>query len=60
VEVIHFLEVGATVSFVDICGAALLLVFLGIMLVFSCRTRLVSGKIRIALGVVTVPVPGTL
>lgn len=60
VEEIHFHEVGATDSVVDICGAAVVLELLGDPQVFSAPPPLGSGKVHIAHGVVPVPVPATL
>lgn len=60
IEQIAFHEVGAVDSIIDICGAAVVLELLGNPDVFSTPPPLGSGTIRIAHGVVPVPVPATL
>jgi pyridinium-3,5-bisthiocarboxylic acid mononucleotide nickel chelatase len=57
---IHFHEVGAVDSIVDICGAALALELLGSPVVLSAPPPLGTGMARIAHGMVPVPVPATL
>ena len=57
---IHFHEVGAVDSIIDICGAAVALELLGSPRVLSSPPPLGSGMARISHGVVPVPVPATL
>ncbi len=59
-EKIHFHEVGAVDSIIDVCGAAVALELLGHPRVFCAPPPLGSGTIKIAHGEVPVPVPATL
>jgi uncharacterized protein (TIGR00299 family) protein len=57
---IHFHEVGAVDSIVDICGAAVVLELLGDPEVYAAPPPLGSGSIRVAHGNMPIPVPATL
>jgi uncharacterized protein (TIGR00299 family) protein len=60
VEQIHFHEVGAVDSIVDVCGAAVVLELLGSPEVWCAPPPLGSGSIRVAHGNMPIPVPATL
>ena len=60
VEAIHFHEVGAVDSIVDVCGAAVVLELLGDPEVVCAPPPLGSGSIRVAHGNMPIPVPATL
>jgi uncharacterized protein (TIGR00299 family) protein len=60
IDEIHFHEVGAVDSIVDICGAAVVLELLGDPEVYAAPPPLGSGTIRVAHGSMPIPVPATL
>ncbi|MDZ7859458.1 MAG: nickel pincer cofactor biosynthesis protein LarC [Candidatus Krumholzibacteriota bacterium] len=59
-EEVHFHEVGAVDSIVDIVGSVAGLYLLGFPKIYRRRFRLGSGSISIAHGVLPVPAPATL
>ena len=60
VEEVHFHEVGAVDSIVDLCGAAVVLDLLGWPKVFSAPPELGRGIVRTAHGPMPVPAPAVL
>jgi len=59
IEEVHFHEVGAVDSIVDICGIAVAIAQLDIERLFASATPTGCGTVRIAHGVVSIPAPAT-
>ena len=60
VEAVHFHEVGAVDSILDICGAAIAIEALGITQLYATPLPLSHGEVKMAHGVLPVPAPATL
>ena len=59
IDQVHFHEVGAVDSIVDICGIAIAISNLAIERLFASATPTGCGTVRIAHGLVSVPAPAT-
>lgn len=59
IERIHFHEVGAVDSILDIVGAVVGLELLGVEKLFASPLRLGHGTIKVAHGLLSIPAPGT-
>jgi uncharacterized protein (TIGR00299 family) protein len=59
VERVHFHEVGAVDTLIDVCGAALALERLGVTRVLATAPYVGGGTVRCAHGEMPVPAPGT-